>query len=244
MHQSVRDGFIAFTAPLEGVVTWMYLDVKGFVTVGIGNLIDPVSTAIGLPFVKPDGAAATKSEIAAAWQNVKSHTELAQQGYRPAARVSDLRLTNEGVEQIVLSVLDRFAKALLGHYPDFESWPADAQLATLSMAWACGPAFHLVGFTALEAALKGGDFARAAVCCHMNETNNAGLKPRNLANRQLYMNAARVLDWKLDPESLAWPAVLEDSVPTEPELPRVDDPVVHPDIDFPTYDIHLDEHDE
>ena len=40
---------------------------------------------------------------------------------------------------------------LAKRFPEWEEWPADAQLATLSMAWACGPAFR---FPRLEAALR------------------------------------------------------------------------------------------
>ena len=64
MKQSVRDAFVDFTAALEGVVPWMYLDVKGLVTVAIGNLIDPVAAALSLPFVrKGTTTRATKGEI-------------------------------------------------------------------------------------------------------------------------------------------------------------------------------------
>ncbi|WP_406429963.1 hypothetical protein, partial [Streptomyces sp. NBC_00631] len=40
MHQSVRDAFIPFNAPLEGRVQFMYLDIKSLVSTGVGNLLD------------------------------------------------------------------------------------------------------------------------------------------------------------------------------------------------------------
>jgi len=40
MHTSIRNYFIKFNEPIEGRVTHMYLDVKGLVTIGVGNLID------------------------------------------------------------------------------------------------------------------------------------------------------------------------------------------------------------
>ncbi len=212
MKQSVRESFLNFTSPLEGVVPWMYLDVKGLVTTAIGNLIDPVSAAVVLPFVHPGGAPASGAEIEAAWRAVKGHKELAQQGHRPAARVSNLRLTDEGVERVVFRKLDEFDAYLTRRFPGYQDWPADAQLATLSMSWACGPAFH---FMALEASLKRSDFATAAEQCHINDVGNPGLKPRNILNRQLYLNAAKVRDWRLDPESLVWPAQIEDLAPGE-----------------------------
>src|SRR5207244_2818316 len=63
---SIRDGFLAFSRPLEGRVPWMYLDIKGLVKTGVGNLIDPVGLALKLPFVhKADGSPASEVEIRA-----------------------------------------------------------------------------------------------------------------------------------------------------------------------------------
>lgn len=182
----------------------MYLDVKGLVTVAIGNLIDPVGAALDLPFVHADGSPASRAEIDYAWHTVKAHGELAHQGNYNAQFLTDLRLTPEGISELVGTVLKRFASALAAHYPGFESWPADAQLATLAMAWACGPAFHAVGFGALEHALRAGDFVAAANCCHINEVGNAGVHPRNLAMRDLYFLAAAKPE---DADALHWPAV-------------------------------------
>ena len=45
MRASVKNQFRTFNAPLEGVVKYMYLDIKGLVTIGVGNLIDPINAA-------------------------------------------------------------------------------------------------------------------------------------------------------------------------------------------------------
>jgi GH24 family phage-related lysozyme (muramidase) len=189
MAADTRARFVPFTAPLEGVVPWMYLDVKGLVTVAIGILIDPVETALGLPFVKKDGTAATREEIAAEWTHVKATTRLAHQGHRAAEHETKLRLTDAGVEQVVFAKLDEMWGALSQRFPEIATWPADAQLATLSMAWACGPWFK---FGTLETALRARDFATAAGACMISEAGNAGIAPRNKANRELYLAAAKV----------------------------------------------------
>ena len=85
-----------------------------------------------------------------------------------------------------------------------------------SMAWACGPGFV---FPQLAAALRAQDFRLACTHCTISEAGNPGIVPRNVLNRRLYLNAARVVEWKLDPEELHWPTDLEDAAPTEPELP-------------------------
>lgn len=235
MRPSVRAAFVGFTAPLEGVVRWMYLDVKGLVTVGIGNLIDPLPAALAVPFVTRFGTPATQQEIATEWSLLKGRTDVARNGYRAAQDVTTIRLTDEGVEHVVFAKLDSNDTYLRRRFPDFEDWPADAQLATHSMSWACGPAFH---FPELEKALRNRDFERAAAECHMDETGNHGLIQRNVANKKMYRNAARVQSFKLDPEELHYPAVLTDIEPepapeTQPEPGIViEGGTPHPDVEF------------
>ena len=57
----------------------MYLDVKGLVTVGVGNLMDPVSVAQTLPFrfknkpgISAPGSPATPDQIAQEWQRSRA----------------------------------------------------------------------------------------------------------------------------------------------------------------------------
>ena len=40
MHEMVRESWMRFNEPLEGIVNFMYLDVKGWVSTGMGNKID------------------------------------------------------------------------------------------------------------------------------------------------------------------------------------------------------------
>lgn len=40
MHEMVRQSWMRFNEPLEGIVNFMYLDVKGWVSTGMGNKID------------------------------------------------------------------------------------------------------------------------------------------------------------------------------------------------------------
>ena len=202
MRPSVRDVFYDFTARFEGVVPWLYADVLGLVTVGVGNLVDPMSTALVLPFLRQNGEPATRGQIADEWQRVKNDPKCASLGHRYAERITSLRLTTEGVTDLVLGKLEANDHALARRFASWEEWPADAQLATHSMAWACGPAFH---FPRLEGALMARAFAAAAEEAHIRTDNNPGVVPRNTANRLLYKNAAAVVSQSLDPAALYWP---------------------------------------
>ena len=236
MRDVVRDAFVKFTAPMEGVVPWMYLDVKGLVTVAIGNLIDPIQYAMPLPFKWQDGRDASRDEIAAEWLRVKNDPNLAKWGHRAAQGITKLRLDDEGIDLVVSRKLAQNVDHLRRRFLEWDQWPACAQLATLSMAWACGPAFH---FPMLAAVLNAQDFAEAAKQCHINETGNPGIIPRNIRNKRLYRNAARVRDFHLDPDTLEWDHELDvTSEVTQPALPNpASEPTIHvePDIIHPRH---------
>src|SRR5258708_1739922 len=126
MQDIVRDKYSAFTARFEGSVPWMYLDVKGLVTTGIGNLIDSVGAAQSLPWKHADGSPASSAEIADAWQTVKSRQDLKLLGggNRAFANLSDLRLDADGISGLVQGKLSANEQVLLQRFPAFESWPA------------------------------------------------------------------------------------------------------------------------
>ena len=226
MRDVVRSAFVEFTSAFEGVVPWMYQDVKGLVTVAIGNLVDPIQYAMPLPFVdRVTGAPAARDAIAAEWLRVKGDASLARLGHRAAERITRLSLTDDGVASLVARKLDQNDAHLKGRFPYIEEWPACAQLAVHSMAWACGPAFR---FPLLEVALRAEDWETASQQCHMDERGNAGLVPRNRANIVLFLNAQRVRDYKLDPDTLEWRALL--GVSDAVTVPALDNPASSPTI--------------
>lgn len=205
MWPVVEAAFPSFTTRFEGSVNCMYLDVKGLVTIGVGCLIDPVMQALGLPFLsKSTGARVSRDSIAAEWRAVKVNTYLASQGWRSAAAVTSLMLSPDSVDELLVARLrsnDAYLSNRFGGSNGWEQLPADAQLAVHSMAWACGPAFH---FPRFEAALLARDFETCARECHLDDSHNAGLTPRNAANAQLFLNAASVVADGSDPSVLLY----------------------------------------
>jgi GH24 family phage-related lysozyme (muramidase) len=207
MYDSVRTSYISFTTRFEGSIPYMYLDIKGLVTIGIGNLIDPIGSALTLPFVrKSDGSSASQAEITAEWNKVKAATNLAQQGAKAAAAVTTLMLTPGSITALVLAKLDSNVATLkrTTAFAAFESWPADAQLGLLSMAWALGPSFA-AGWPTFTAAVGRGDWPGAAANCQISTAGNPGVAPRNAADVQLFTNAAAVKTAGSDPSVLWYP---------------------------------------
>ncbi|HEY7336985.1 MAG TPA: hypothetical protein VH639_18980 [Bryobacteraceae bacterium] len=221
MFSSVQAGFLSFSEKFEGSVAFMYLDVKGLVTVGVGNLIDPVALAQALPFrfknrpgIATPGAAATQDQIATEWQTLKSNPDLGRKGFRACDPVTELELSDDSIGSLILGRLgdnETFLKRQ-PWFKDFDAWPADAQLGLLSMAWAMGPAGP-GDFPHFRAACQSQDFNTAAAECKMSEAGIGGsLIERNKANFALFSNAAAVIagegQGKLQRATLYYPRVL------------------------------------
>ncbi len=246
MREAVRSAFHEFSAPLEGKeLTFMYLDSadpEGFVTTATGCLIDPVSMALGHPWQHPDGRAATQAEVVACWSLVKARQDLRKHGgmvYRGLSGNS-LRLTPEAARNLVDKRLTWFDAALSKVFPDYESWPACAQLFALSWGWAVG--VH-AKYPRMIALLNAGDFAGASTECTINPQRGT-IVTRNARNRMLLLNAARVQAYHLDPETLNWTSLIgvsdaetlpdlstladDDDTPREP-VNAGSQPTIHPD---------------
>jgi hypothetical protein len=204
----VRDSVLAifptFTSQFEGALPFMYLDVLGLVTTGLGNLIDPITLALRLPWVTRTGAPATQDQITAEWAMVKGLQGMKFRGGGAFSSVTSLRLTDGGVRALVTYRLFQNEVVLKRRFVAWEQWPADAQLGTLSIAWAAGPAWVAPHFDMLA---RAGDWqpiagppgdANADVTCRgeawLRDVGNPGLRPRNLANKVLFQNACAPTD--------------------------------------------------
>lgn len=216
MRASVHAGAEGFALRFEGKCAWPYLDVLGLVTTWLGNLIDPVSTALPLAWEiqqGPSSRPALREEILAGWAKVKDRQDLKSHGGSAFADVSPLRLSDQAGDALFFGKLDAIDLDLAKAFAGYPAWPADAQMGALSMAYAMGigridrrsPAFEYPKFAEAVDAL---DFTEAADECAMQTKGNPGLIPRNAANRVLFTNAAIVGNRGLDPDKLYWPEAL------------------------------------
>lgn len=225
--------FIPFTQKFEGAAYWPYLDVKGLVTTGFGDLIDSVADAVRLPWVhKLTMEPMSEAEIATGWTTIKSAQGMAKLGGKVFAQLTDMRLTPGAVQALVEVRLESNERFLVQRFPEYSGWQCDAQLALLSLAWAAGPNWRAPFFDTAARALDfegcagpegdaGSDYKRdqndpayhaQVVLCRgyawLNDTGNPGLRPRNLANKILLENAALTSD----STKLVWPDKLSNSI--------------------------------
>lgn len=218
MHSSIRDYWVTFNAPLEGVVNWLYLDRRGWVSSGMGNKMDETAQEMSAP--SPDeraaslrlanevtwthgdgGEVASEDDVAVGWDAVKERLDLAEQGHLAFEGISDLRLSSDQIDALVSSKLDQFEQTLLGRpeFTSFDSWPANAQLATLSMCWALGPMFRFPTFQG-HAAVQ--NWPGCAAECEFGP-HEGTINIRNALDRSHFLLAQRVVDEGLPIEQIA-----------------------------------------
>ena len=206
MRDSVVEAFPTFTAPLEGCVLWPYQDILGLVTIGYGCLIDPEALAAGVAGWEGDPSV---SVIAAEWNKCKAMPKaLHFNRYREAC---SLRLTQDGVNALLRTRMQLFEGTLRHYFPAWDSFPADAQLAIMAMAWACGPGFPRT-FTNFSAFVLKRDWANAAKCAKIREEGNPGVHPRNVQVQLCLANAAAIDDGDQGTPALYWPSSVQDAL--------------------------------
>lgn len=208
IRASVRAAFVPWSEPFEGRVNHMYLDTLGLVTTAMGNLIDPVNSALKLPWLRADNSIALGGEIIAEWQAIKGNTALAKQGANAAATYCKLHLSSAGIDLLIQSKLDDDVTLLMTQsaFQDFADWPADAQLGLLSMAWAMGPSFS-GDYPMFCAAVSKDDWKTAAAECEMQDAGG-GIDRRNEATKLAFTLAINVQLGGIDPNVLQSPVLL------------------------------------
>lgn len=206
-HRSALEAFVPMNSPIEGVFHWLYPDVKEFLTTAMGVLADPVERALAMPWKLPNGELASKAQIASEWKALKARPGLSQ--YLASSHVVEsattIRLLDSDVAAVVQGRLLAIEQRMRHFFKNWDYFPADAQLALLSMGWALGSDFE-TGYPKLTAAANLGEWETCALQCEISHVGNAGVIARNTQNVLLFHNANAVSELHLDPETLHWPA--------------------------------------
>lgn len=238
MRAALPATFVRLTKGFEGATTWLYLDVLGIPTTAYGNALFSAAASAALPWHRADGSPATRDEIIAEYAAVQALKGVRNTrgvlwtdcGGGAFASVTRLRLSEDGVAQLVMATFEKDYADLLVRYEQLDDWPLCAALAVCSLAWACGDRYK---FPHMDAALARRDFALAALEIEMTKEHNPGnhLEARNAANKMLMLNADRVQAYHLDPDLVDWTELIGvTELPTVPEVPNPpSDPVLEDD---------------
>ena len=208
MHQSVQNALHDFLKQYEGKVNFMYLDVKGLVTIGVGHLIDPINQALKLEFrTKGGSGSVSTAEVTSEWQTVKSRKDLIPKGGEAFGAVTRLELSDKGIKAMVISHangIENYIKtnaAAKKFYSNFDNWPADAQLGFFGVAWG-GIPIPQFGWHKFPEACRVEDWDKAAAECKITSPIAAG---RNEAHKTMFLNAAAVKANGDSITELSWP---------------------------------------
>jgi GH24 family phage-related lysozyme (muramidase) len=179
------DQIKALIGPFEGSIPFMYVDTKGYVTVGIGNMLPNAGAAQQLAFVnRASGSTASAAEVATDFANV------AKQPKAKAARwyeqFTALDLPDPEVDRLFQGRVEEFQTQLRREYPRYDSYPDGAQLALLDMAFNLGAGALKTKWPKLNQAIDSLDWGAAAGECERPEANPA----RNAAVKALFEGAA------------------------------------------------------
>jgi hypothetical protein len=204
-----------FSSDLEGRVPKMYCDVFGYITTGVGNLINTLAEALALPWLLEDGSPASKADITADFNLCRANAAAwAKLKWTVYAKQLRCHLSEQAIDELVKRVLATNEGYYRKRWPSYDTFPADAQLAINSMGWAVGPAFY-VKFSNLARCIDREDWAGAVASCKIRDgldtpqksDDNLGIVPRNKRNKALFTNAQLVKEQHLDPAVLYWPNV-------------------------------------
>lgn len=179
----------------EGFSPTMYLDRRGFVTVGVGNMIPSIDDATKLPFISPhddSDLSKWKASVQGDYRRVSVMPPgLPAHAYAVPESPRLSRVSATGLCRLRVTV--EFLPALRSLSLDIDSFPVPAVRALLAMVYALGP--HGMGkFSRLLSRCRMLDFHGASLACHMKGAR----EETNAKNERWFSQAARELSDKKD----------------------------------------------
>lgn len=150
----------------EGCVPYMYLDTKGYVTVGVGHMMRDVAAAQKLAFVRRDsGAPATLGEIAADFARVKGQPFGQSITHRAFRSHTKLILPDDRIDALLSRRIAGFENGLKRNFANYEAYPDRVKLGLMDMAFNLGTRGLVTKFPSFTRAARAGDWAGCAREC-------------------------------------------------------------------------------
>lgn len=172
----------------EGCVEHMYLDTKGYVTVGVGHLLSTLTNAQSLAFiVQKDSKVATKEQIKTDYDTVKKQTKgLLSSTYKKHTK---LKLKKTDIDKLTNKHIDTFEGELKKVYGSdaFAAFPSEVRLALFDMIFNLGMTNLKNKFPTFNKYIKAKNWSDAAKESNRSDVSDA----RNKYVKDLLEKAAK-----------------------------------------------------
>jgi GH24 family phage-related lysozyme (muramidase) len=178
------DESVAQLQIFEGVVPWMYLDTRGFVTVGVGEMLASASQAQTLPFVDGNGNPVTPDAILAEFNRVLALLKgQPADAYRANGSPT---LSAASISSLLMAQVQYFDGQLSAKFANYAAFPDPAKLGLLDMIYNLGPQRLFGGYPTFMGDVNNENWAGAAGQCYRNGPSAA----RNNWTQQQFLAAA------------------------------------------------------
>ncbi len=144
----------------EGKISHMYLDSKGYVTIGVGHLLKDLISAQKLNLKKRNNTPASKDEIKLDYDAVKKQPKNRLASFYK--RHTNLVLADTDINVLTDKHIDSFEGELKRIYSDFDSFPSEVRLALFDLIFNVGMTDLNNNWPSLKKAVKAKDWTTAA----------------------------------------------------------------------------------
>jgi GH24 family phage-related lysozyme (muramidase) len=181
------DDSLAHVEGFEGIVPWMYLDTRGFVTVGVGEMLANAARAQSLGFVDANSQPVGADVILAEYNRVSALSRGQVSGFyrAPTSPV----LPHPQIDSLLRDHLTFFDGQLNQRFSAYSNFPDPAKLGLLDMIFNLGVTGLFKGFPTFMGFVQNQDWANAATQCHRNGPN----AERNDWTKQQFLDAAEAV---------------------------------------------------
>jgi GH24 family phage-related lysozyme (muramidase) len=169
----------------EGVVRYMYLDVVGLVTIGVGFMLPNADAVTALNLVRrSDSAPASADEKRQDWESV--HSQGKAKPAQTYEQFTKLELPDSEIDRELTKRVNDFQRNLTSRFPSFDGFPDEAQIGLLDLIYSLGPRGLFNGYPKLCAAAELGNWK---ACAEQSTRRNVS-DNRNADLKQLFLDAA------------------------------------------------------
>ena len=182
LHANVRKSLFLKLEEYEGRIPHLYVDSVGRVTVGVGHMIANRNEMQRLVLMTAGGAgkpvrAATLKEKQDEFDSIAKQPK----GYRAGwyEKHATLTMRDVDIDALLAAHIDEFHGKLVkayakaqGYPKEFDSLPHNVQLALFDLIFNVGPT-GLTKFTQFNAAIKAGDWKKAAEQSNRSQVSGA-----------------------------------------------------------------------